>query len=769
MPSALVIPGVQVTTLFEPSPVLPGATGILGVVGIADRGPLAPTPIGSFGELVDLFGAASRYSMPEVREALANGVSQVVVARLDPGRGQKATLNFLDDEGNTVITLEARAEGAWGNHLAARVSQVKTLSGHGIKYVNLEISLDGQVIETLNNLVLDEDSPDYLFDRINGRSRVVVAYDPHFAKALPSALAKTDLADSDARAAFVLLKAGAADVVRVDAKRVGRAGNQVALRVSDGRASLPLPGAANAAGAVVRARQAGTAGTGFRVSVAASAPSSVNLVVTPPAANPPVPPRTLGPFATVDDLVKGFAGDPDLLAEAAGKALPAAVGATPLARTATIDVIPEGRDTATYADLADGDAVQAIVDPVVNFTKVAGQVPVAGQLPDAGVETRLAGGRNKGPALSLAGDASDQPLVEIAPAPGVAAKLAVKVDRAISTADHATPVVNLSIFADGNLAETWSNLTMDPDDPNYLPAVLEGSALVRAHDLFVRGRSSALPANMARPQPLKGGVSPLPDDYQTALDRLEQAEEVDLVIASVANQLDDAGVRAVHKAVVAHCTKMADVARNRIGLGAVTGAEAGQVALVLDHANDVRSDYFVLTTPAATVAAFAGLLGRQNYFESPTFKTIANLEAPAGRYTDSQLIQLVQGNVLVINERRSLGVIAIKGLLTSGRQINVQRTANQAVREVKAIANVYIGLLNNEGARNALRQQITAALLQMERDGALVPSTDGKDPAFKVDVYSAQADFANGIVRVDIAVRPVHAIDYIYATILVQN
>jgi len=49
-----------------------------------------------------------------------------------------------------------------------------------------------------------------------------------------------------------------------------------------------------------------------------------------------------------------------------------------------------------------------------------------------------------------------------------------------------------------------------------------------------------------------------------------------------------------------------------------------------------------------------------------------------------------------------------------------------------------------------------------------VPSTDGSDPAFKVNVYSSQADFALGIVRVDIAVRPVRAIDYIYATIQIQ-
>jgi hypothetical protein len=57
----------------------------------------------------------------------------------------------------------------------------------------------------------------------------------------------------------------------------------------------------------------------------------------------------------------------------------------------------------------------------------------------------------------------------------------------------------------------------------------------------------------------------------------------------------------------------------------------------------------------------------------------------------------------------------------------------------------------------------------MEREGALVPSTDGSDPAFSVDVYSTQLDFGQGIVRVDIAIRPVRSIDYIYATIRVKN
>jgi hypothetical protein len=36
-------------------------------------------------------------------------------------------------------------------------------------------------------------------------------------------------------------------------------------------------------------------------------------------------------------------------------------------------------------------------------------------------------------------------------------------------------------------------------------------------------------------------------------------------------------------------------------------------------------------------------------------------------------------------------------------------------------------------------------------------------------VYSSQNDFVLGIVRVDIAVRPVRAMDFIYATIQIQT
>ena len=761
MASTLVVPGVQVRTEFEPAPVLPGATGILGLVGVTDGGPLLPNPVGSFGEFTSIFGAASRYTMPEARTAFANGVMEIVVARIAPGRGQKATTTLLDDDGEAVVVLEARGEGAWGSQLAVRVTQARTLGGTGVKYVSLDLLLAGQVVEPLSNLVMDETSANYLFDRINSQSRLVVAYDPLFGKGLPVALAKTAFTNLDARAAAATLKAGATDVIGLAAKAPGDAGNLSAVRLSDGHAGLALTAAGNAPAIIVAARVAGAAGQGIRVGVTAGGGTSVNIVVTPSGGTP----RTYSALTTADAIVTALAADADVVATKQADALPAVLAPTPLARRVSIDVVTEGRETSTYANLADNASIAAIVDPLVAFSVIGG----ATALPDATPGVPLAGGRPVGPALMLAGDSGSAPLLEIQPVPGVVGTVALQVDRAISSIDNSTGVVNLSVFVNDALTETFANLTMDPDDPNYLPAVLQTSSLIRGHDLFQRSRSTSMPRAVARPQPFTGGVSPLVDDYQSALDRLEQAEEVDLVIASVDNQLDAAGVRAVHQAVAAHCAKMADVARNRIGLGSVITGENNSVTAILDHADDVRSDYFVLATPAGSAAAVAGLLSLQDYFQSPTFKNVPALGVAPGAYTDAQLNQLVGGNVLVVEEKRKLGIIVVKGLLTSGRQINVQRVANKAVRDVKAIADVYIGLLNNDGTRNALLQQVTAMFLQMERDGAIVPSTDGKDPSFKVAVYSTQADFDNGIVRIDIAMRPVRAIDYIYATILVQN
>ncbi|HRU81537.1 MAG TPA: phage tail sheath subtilisin-like domain-containing protein, partial [Candidatus Methanomethylicus sp.] len=207
-------------------------------------------------------------------------------------------------------------------------------------------------------------------------------------------------------------------------------------------------------------------------------------------------------------------------------------------------------------------------------------------------------------------------------------------------------------------------------------------------------------------------------------------------------------------------------AKNRIGIGTVAPNES--VADIVKRTATLASDRFVLVAPYGVAGAVAGLISRLNYYESPTFKALTGIADVERRYTPSELMELLKAGVLPLEARRGKGIIVEKGITTSKEQISVMRIADHAVRATRNAAENFIGTLNTAGGRMALKQKITEFFLQMEKENAIVPSTDGKQPAFLVDVYSSQLDFAQGIVRADIAVRPVRAMDYIYATITVQ-
>src|SRR5262249_14592571 len=233
----------------------------------------------------------------------------------------------------------------------------------------------------------------------------------------------------------------------------------------------------------------------------------------------------------------------------------------------------------------------------------------------------------------------------------------------------------------------------------------------------------------------------------------------------------DDDTRTIHQALVAHAVTMADNGAPRIAFGSVSIAEQPDLGLIRDHAATARNRRFVLVSPSGAEGAVAGLVGRLNQQDSTTFKPVPLFGIPAARYRESELNRLLGPaiNLCVVQDRAGHGVVVLKGIDTTGDQISVTRVADEAIRETKAIAEIFIGQLNSEQSRTALKQQIVATFTRMERAGALVKSTDGTDPAFVVDVYSTQQDFAQGIVRVEIAVRPVRAIDYVYATIRVKN
>ena len=334
--------------------------------------------------------------------------------------------------------------------------------------------------------------------------------------------------------------------------------------------------------------------------------------------------------------------------------------------------------------------------------------------------------------------------------------------------------IEVQVFQRG-LQERFSDLTMDPDSAAYLPYVLAAqSRLLRVRTHPSRPENLRLPRGTAAPQPLAGGSSPNAAAYSQAIERLGDDPRIDLVIAAIEPTTARATALEIHQQLVAHAVSQADAGSPRIAFGSITPDEqdgSNDADQIREHAASVRNRRFVLVAPSGAAGAVAGVVGRMNPQDSPTFKSIPLFGLAPARYRESELNRLLgpSTNLAVVQERVGRGVVLLRGIDTTGDQISVTRVADQAIRETKAIAENFIGQLNTDEARIALKQQIIATFTRMTNAGALVPSTDGTDPPFVVDVYSTQQDFAQGIVRIDIAVRPVRAIDFIYATIRVKN
>lgn len=370
-------------------------------------------------------------------------------------------------------------------------------------------------------------------------------------------------------------------------------------------------------------------------------------------------------------------------------------------------------------------------------------------------------------APAIVKSAADKDVFRISAAEGVdATGLKVTVITNSNTND-----VDIDVFQNG-LQERFRDLTLDPDSDNYLPdALLTQSRLIRVRPAKSLEGQDAFPRSTGGPQPFEDGDSPDVTAYRDAIEKLADDTRIDLVIASIEPGRSNEDVHQIHQALLAHAVSMADAGAPRIAFGSVTADEQKDLTKVRNHAALVRNRRFVLVSPAGADGAVAGMVGRMNPQDSPTFKGVPLFGVKPARYSESTLNRLLGPavNLLVVQDRAGRGVVVLKGIDTTGDQISVTRVADQAIRATKATAENFIGQLNTEDARVALKQQLVSTFIRMERDGAIVPSTDGKDPSYVVDVYSTQQDFAQGIVRIDIAVRPVRSIDYIYATLRVKN
>ncbi|TJY42635.1 phage tail sheath protein [Cohnella pontilimi] len=357
--------------------------------------------------------------------------------------------------------------------------------------------------------------------------------------------------------------------------------------------------------------------------------------------------------------------------------------------------------------------------------------------------------------------------------------------RAFTTpvGDGADELVEVQVFypfknKDDKPAETFRNLSGRNDHDRYFVKVInEESAFLRAAlKPFSSLPTKVLPTNnnpQAAQVKLTHGSDPEPADYIRELERLEAFAEIDMVTVSHRYTNADKAT-AVYAEVLSHCERMSKIARNRIGFGQLVENESEakkdpDIRTAQKMASRLPSNRFVLVAPNGYLGSVIGMIAGLRYFESPTFKTLGGVSELTFDFTDSNLIALISSGVCAVDELPRKGIAVVKGISTDSEQINVTRVADRAVRQVQNIAQDFIGLLNTEEQRLALRQRINEAFTRMEKEGAIVKST-GKNPlpAFAVSVESLPDDFAAGIVRIDTAIRPVRAIDYIYATLKVQ-
>jgi phage tail sheath protein FI len=161
---------------------------------------------------------------------------------------------------------------------------------------------------------------------------------------------------------------------------------------------------------------------------------------------------------------------------------------------------------------------------------------------------------------------------------------------------------------------------------------------------------------------------------------------------------------------------------------------------------------------AYTAAAVAGLMASLPVQASPTNKVLNIPGDLAVEFNYGQLKQLVGAGVLTIEKRDGFRIV--KGITTSKNsawlQITTRRIVDKAIYGVRSACNPYIGKLNNERVRGAMKATIDSFLTRMVEEEALTNYT------LKVSATREQEIAGQAIV--DISLNPTFSIDNILVT-----
>jgi hypothetical protein len=214
--------------------------------------------------------------------------------------------------------------------------------------------------------------------------------------------------------------------------------------------------------------------------------------------------------------------------------------------------------------------------------------------------------------------------------------------------------------------------------------------------------------------------------------------------------------------LLGHLNSTEQVDLERIG---VIGAKGSTVAEFLGHT--MADGRVVLTAPGLrledgtvlpagyTAAAVAGLISSLPVQGSLTNRTltIPGLALNANRGEQEQLIRR---NVLVAVEKDGFRIV--KGVTTAGEgtpfsAIPTRRIVDYAKYGVRSAANPYIGRLNNDRVRAALKATLDGFLTRMVLDEALT--------SYALEVSATRAQEIAGEVNVVMTLQVVFNIEYI--------
>jgi len=260
--------------------------------------------------------------------------------------------------------------------------------------------------------------------------------------------------------------------------------------------------------------------------------------------------------------------------------------------------------------------------------------------------------------------------------------------------------------------------------------------------------------------PGSDGADAKSSDYALGLDQLLN-ENAHIIVA--------AGQDDIGSELTSHVESASSDKINRYRVGVLGCKENASLRDITSH--NLSSDRVIFVAPGIraidaasgkmvnlpgsySAAAIAGVLSSRSPHVSLTNKTVsvAGLET---RFTSAQEEQLIGARVLGLEERQGFRIV--KGITTSTNtawhQITTRRIVDYAQFGVRSASVSYIGLLNNDRVRKALKGSINGFLAGMVDDEMLI--------SYELVVSATRDEEIRGIAKVTMTLRPTFSIDFI--------